>query len=160
MADFLVQAGSNNPCANVSAPNWNNGDGTNAALPGWEFLQPGGTSVEYEIPSLGYTSGSLTFRIKWWSLGQSGSLQWSVAIAAITPGDAQSVLTKAFAAAAQNAVATTVNATQAGANETEVVVPNVDNLAAGDILLAKISRVASGTLGQGAVMTGFTVSYS
>lgn len=106
-----------------------------------------------------YLSGNLTARIRWYSqTGQTtGNAQFSAAIAAITPGDAQSVLTKALATATNTT--TTVNGTARGDTTTDVVISNLDSLAEGDDVWLAISKIG-GTITGGVVIMSVEILYA
>lgn len=108
--------------------------------------------------AVAYLSGNVTCRIRWYSSSTSGNAQFSAAIAAITPGDAQSVLTKALATA--TSTTTAVGGTASMINTTDVTVSNLDSLAADDEVWLAVTRSASTTVASGPVVTSVEVIYA
>jgi hypothetical protein len=122
-----------------------------------QFNTPQGAA--FPVPNLGYTvddeahfltrvplsyaGGDLVWAVSWFAAATAGNVQWSVSLAAVAHGGAQSILTKAYAAgvAAQSVASGTANApvltsgTLTGAS--------LDGVAAGDLLSVRVQRVAA-----------------
>lgn len=110
-----------------------------------------------------YLSGNLTVTLEWYSAAGNitGSVMWGIQIAAITSGDAQSVLTDSLATAQTNA--SVVNGTASGLRDGIVTVTNLDSLAAGDRVQMRIYRDAADvgdTMAGDAVLTVVKVAYA
>lgn len=107
-----------------------------------------------------YGSGNLTLIIRWYAAATSGNVQWNGQLAAVTPGDAASILTH-NAATATNTV-TAVNSTTNGLNTTSITLSNLDSLAADDEVWLIISRSNGGsdTMSGAALLLGFEIQYS
>lgn len=94
----------------------------------------------FELPS-NYV-GTPKVRLNWKANVTSGDVRWAAVVAAITPGDADTPNEKA--PAAENAQATTVNATEARRLvATEITLTNADSMAAGDWVALCVYRDAS-----------------
>lgn len=78
-------------------------------------------------------------------------------MAAITPGDAQSVETKAFASA--TTTTTTVTATAKALTSTAITLSNLDSVANGDTVWIKILRTDTSMTGDAIIIRG-SMSYS
>jgi hypothetical protein len=110
--------------------------------------------LDFKVPF--YLSGNLTVTLRWYSqTGQtSNAVVWGVQLAALSAGDAQSVLTDALATA--QTTTTTVNGTARGSTETVVTVTNLDSLAADDTVQMRIYRDAAA---GGDTMTGDAILF-
>lgn len=133
-------------------------NGTNFPVSGYLF-DTVGEKFYRRFSAYAYLSGNVTVRIRWYSeTGQTtGNVRWDAAIAAISAGDAQSVLTKALATATNTT--TTVNGTARGITTTDVTVSNLDSLAADDEVWLAISLGAA-TMTGGAVIASVEVIYA
>ena len=134
--------------------------GTNFPSDGYAFPQSSAKAIYLKIGAELYgNSGNWTFEIYWYSRSGSttGSTQWTAALAAITPGDAQSVETKAFATS--QATTTTVNATAKGLTLTQITISNLDSVNAGDTVWIKLTRTDTSMTGD-AIASRAMVSYS
>lgn len=114
----------------------------------------------FRFVATSYGSGNLTLTIYWYAdTATSGDCVWESALACITPGDAQSVETKAFATA--NTTTTTTTSTADGLNTTVITITNLDSIAAGDLAWLRIRRLSAGnTMGGNAMFLGATLAYS
>lgn len=139
-------------------PTVENVNGTTIPVAGYLFSTNGDVFFR-RFCARAYLSGNLTCRVRWYSkTGQTtGDIQWSAAIAAVTPGDAQSVLTKALATATNTT--TTVNSTARGDTTTDVTISNLDSLAEGDDVWLAVSKIG-GTMTGGAVVVGVEILYA
>lgn len=132
-------------------------NGTNIPYSGYGF--DASTSeqifVDFKVPF--YLSGNLTVTLRWYSqTGQtSGAVIWGTQIAALTAGDAQSVLTDTLATT-NTSSATTVNSTARGSTESIVTVTNLDSLAADDTVQMRVYRDAAA---GGDTMTGDAIIF-
>jgi hypothetical protein len=134
--------------------------GTNFPVDGIAFPSGGSKALYLKIGAELYgNSGNWTLDLAWYSRSgsTSGNVQWVAALAAITPGDAQSVETKAFATS-QN-VTTTVNSTGKGETPASITITNLDSVNAGDTVWIKITR-GSDTMTGDAILIRGSVSYS
>ena len=119
-----------------------------------------GQSAAVRFKASNYGSGNLTLVIRWYAAATTGDVQWNAQIVAISPGDAQSVLTDALATATNTV--TTVNGTTNGLNTTSVTISNLDSLAADDEVWLVITRNNGGsdTMSGAALLLGFELQYS
>lgn len=133
-------------------------NGTTIPISGYNFTATG--QVMYRrFSAVAYLSGNVTLRIRWYSQtgATTGNVRWDGAIAAITPGDAQSVLTKALATATNTT--TSVGGTGRMINTTDVTISNLDSLAADDEVWLAITLGAA-TMTLGAVLISAEVIYA
>lgn len=124
------------------------------------------TTVErafFKFKAINYSTGDLTLKVSWYAdSATSGGVTWETALAAISPGDAQDVETKAFA------TVNTANQSHAGTvgqrlHEVTVTMTNLDSLAAGDTCILRLSRLttdASDNMSGDAVFYGAELSYT
>lgn len=134
--------------------------GTNFPSDGYAFPQSSAKAIYLKIGAELYgNSGNWTFEVYWYSRSGSttNSVQWTAALAAITPGDAQSVETKPFATS-QNTT-TTVNGTAKGLTITQITISNLDGVNAGDTVWIKLTRTDTSMTGD-AIAARAMVSYS
>lgn len=87
-----------------------------------------------------YASGG-TVRILWVANATSGSVVWGSRINAVTPGDPDTPLEHASAAA--TTTTTSANATEARRLNVSTVSPSMDSVAAGDIVFVLVYRDAT-----------------
>lgn len=137
--------------------------GTSTPVTGLQYTPASNQYAFYRftMPS-DYVTGTITVNHAWYSAAGSttGAVVWEDSIAAITPGDAQSVETKAQATA-NTASATTVTATaKALTNTANAMSSNLDSIAAGDNVLLKVLCKSTGSTITGAVnLVGLSISY-
>lgn len=108
-----------------------------------------------------YVSGTITVKHDWYSAAGSvtGNVVWEDSIGAITPGDAQSVETKAQATA-NTATATTVTATAKALTTTSnAMSSNLDSVAAGDNVRLKVLCKSTSTIAGSVNLVGLSISY-
>lgn len=133
--------------------------GTNFPFDGLAFPSGGSKALYAKLGAALYgNSGNWTLSLQWVSRtpSTSGNVQWVAALAAISPGDAQSVLTKSFATS-QNTT-TTVNSTASGDTLTQITISNLNSVAAGDVLWIKLIRGTDTMVGD-AVLIYADVAY-
>jgi hypothetical protein len=116
---------------------------------------------QFVIPN--YGTGNISVVIDWMSrtAQTTGAVVWGASIAAVTPGDAQSILTKSLAA--ETTATTTVNGTASGMVASTVAVSNLDGVAANDLVWLRIGRDAAAggdTMTGDATVLGVYLSYS
>jgi hypothetical protein len=119
-------------------------DGTNWPEPAYSFAdatQDDQLAIKFKANN--YGSGNLTANFEWYSrTGQtSGVVVWACAMAAETPGDAQSVETNGLAT--ETTATSTVTATARAPTRGTVTISNLDSLAADDIVTLRIRRLQS-----------------
>lgn len=134
--------------------------GTNFPSDGYAFTSGGSKALYLKIGAELYgNSGNWTLDLHWYSRSGSttGNVNWVAALAAITPADAQSVESKAFATS-QN-VTTTVNSTAKGLTLTSITVTNLDSVNAGDTVWLKLTR-GTDTMTGDAILVRGSASYS
>lgn len=134
--------------------------GSNFPSDGYAFPQSSSRALYVKIGAEAYgNSGSWTLSLRWYSRSSStsGNVTWTVAMAAITPGDAQSVETKAFATS--QAVTQAVVATAKADTESVLTISNLDSVAAGDDVWFKITRTDTSMTGDAILFRG-SLSYS
>jgi hypothetical protein len=142
-------------------------DGTNFPVHSLAF--DGGSVDETVFFQLGmlpnYGAGNLTLAIHWYAdTATSGNVVWGAAIAVITPNtDTQDVETKAFATA-NTQQDSHLGTTGQRLHTIDLVISNLDALAAGDAVWLKLYRDASDTtndtMAGDALVTGLRLSYS
>ena len=140
-------------------------EGTNFPEFGYAFADATNDEIVFTerlmIPN--YGSGNVSVLIDFRSrTGQTtGAVVWGAALSVLTPGDAQSVATDAFAT--ENTQTTTINGTASGLTRSTVTVSNLDSLAANDSLVLRIARRQSNgadTMTGDAIIEGITLQYS
>lgn len=134
--------------------------GTSFPVTGYAFTSGGAKALYIQIGAELYgNSGNWTLDLHWYSRAGSvtGNVNWIAALAAITPGDAQSIETKAFATS-QNATIT-VNTTAKGVTLTQITITNLDGVNAGDDVWIKLTRGAD-TMAGDAIFFRSSGSYS
>lgn len=140
-------------------------EGTN--FPEWGYAFADATNDETVfterlfVPN--YGSGNVSVICDWRSrTGQTtGAVVLGAALSALTPADAQSVATDAFAT--ENTQTTTVSGTASALNRTTITVSNLDSLAANDSLVVRIRRLQSNgsdTMTGDCIIEGVTLQYS
>lgn len=139
-------------------------NGTNFPVVGLAYDAATDEAAFWHFESISYGSGNVTVRLEWYAdTASSGDVVWGVQLAAITPNtDTQDVETKAFATANTQAD-THLGTTAQRLHQVDVVVSNLDSLAARDGVWLRIYRdadAAGDTLTGDAILTGITVSYS
>jgi hypothetical protein len=117
----------------------------------------------FEFKAPFYLSGNLTLVIFWYSdTGQtSGAVTWGAQIAAISAGDAQSMLTDTLATA--TTTTTTVNSTARGPTATVITISNLDSIAADDSVMLRVFRDGSSgadTMTGGAIPFDIELRYA
>lgn len=133
--------------------------GTNYPVPGWSFTITSSQAVYWDWVISSYASGNLNVSCLFYASGgqTTNNVRWDAQIAAITPGDAQSIETKAFATATNTT--TTINGTARGLTQSIVVVSNLDSLANLDLVRLKLLCSSSSTLASNPILTSVTVDY-
>lgn len=135
-----------------------------APVMGYAFDASSREDIYFSLPLLLYGSGSITATVHWYSRSGSttGAVVWGFRIACITPGDAQSMESKAWATA--QTTTTTVNGTAKGLTSTAIVdSSNLDSATALDTIWVNIYRDAAAggdTMSGDAIPTGLYLSYS
>lgn len=138
-------------------------NGTNIPESGYAFDAATAQQIFIVLGADFYLSGNLTVSLDWYSDAGNvvGDVLWGVQIAALSSGDAQSVLTDALATAQTNA--STVNGTARGLRTGTVTVTNLDSLAVDDRIQMRIYRDAAAggdTMAGNAILTKIKVSYA
>lgn len=134
--------------------------GSNFPVDGYAFSAGGTEALYIKLGAELYgNAGDWTLDLLWYSRSGSttGNVQWVAALAAMTPGDSQSIETKAFATS-QNATIT-VNATAKGLTLTSIAITNLDSVNAGDTVWLKITRGTDTMVGNATLVRG-SASYS
>lgn len=137
--------------------------GTNGPVMGYAFDAAAREDIYFSVPLLLYGSGNITATYEWYSRSGSttGAVVWGGRIACITPGDAQSMETKAWATT--QTTTTTVNATAKGLTSTAVTISNLDSATAGDTMWLNIYRDAAAggdTMAGDAILLTIYLQYS
>lgn len=122
---------------------------------GYAFDASTRENMYFQFPIPNYGSGNISVIIHWMSrtAQTSGNVQWGASIAAMTPGDAQSVLTKSLAT--ETTTTTAVNGTASGLTTTTVTVSNLDSVAANDTVWLRIGRLTGGMTGDATLLNVF-----
>ena len=134
-------------------------DGTNFPISGRAFAVGDKAYAFYFGYVPDYVS-SPTVDILWTQTGAgaTGNVQWNCAFACISPGDATRLADKAFAT--DNTQTTAASGDQI-LNKSTVTMTNTDSIAAGDLVIVRISREASVvTCGGTAVVLGLSINYT
>ena len=140
-----------------ASPTLQKNDGTNFPVFGYAFAV--NDLLSFRFFASKYGSGNVTVLLDWYDSATSGSATWGASIAALTPGDAQSILTDALATQATQATST--NGTANGLNRTSIAVSSLDSLAADDSVELRITLTANSLSGTPKpVLIGVTVRYS
>lgn len=127
----------------VNPPELVQANGTNFPLNGLAF-DGAGASVEacfYEVPAVSYgaSNPNVTVLVDFYTPATTNATVFQGAISVTTPGDAQSLLTDAFATA-NAASAVTSNSTANGPLRATITITNLDSLTANDRLTLKLFR--------------------
>lgn len=139
-------------------------DGTNFPVFFWAFADSTqDDQMSTRFLAANYGSGNVSVIIDWYSRSgsTSGAVVWGAALSVLTPGDAQSIETDAFAT--ENTQTTTVNGTAKGLTRTTITVSNLDSLAANDSVELRITRRQSNgsdTMVGDACIVDVNVTYS
>lgn len=135
--------------------------GTNAPVPGWSFLLASTQAIYWPNIILPYYgSGTISLVCGWYSASgaTTGNVKWIGSMAAVTPADAQSLETKAFATATN--VTTTVTGTAKALTSSTVALSNLDGAAALDRISIKLIGDAASTMTGSAILVTTYLSYS
>lgn len=139
--------------------------GTNNPVIGYAFRDTTSDDLIYTEPQFlanyGASNPNIDVLIDWYGSPTSGAAVLGAALQARTPGDAQSVLTDAFATEATTT--TTINGTANGPNRTTVTITALDSAAPNDNVIVRIARRQSNgsdTLAGFVNITGVTLQYS
>jgi hypothetical protein len=133
-------------------------DGTNFPVWGLSFATGAvNQQVSWRWKASSYGSGNVTVLLDAYSSATSGSVTWGGALSVLTPGDAQSMLTDAFAT--ENTQAQAVNGTSNGLFRTTLVISNLDSLAADDSVEMRIRRTDN-SVAAAVILVGIEVQYS
>lgn len=146
----------------VTAPEWIQANGTNFPKAGWAFDGGGATeAIFWEVPVVNYGSGNLTLLVDFYTSATSNATIFQAAISVTTDGDAQSMLTDAFATATASS-AITSNSTANGPKRATITISNLDSIANGDRMTLKLFRDGAGsdTNTADAVVFGVWLQYS
>ena len=129
-------------------------------LAGREF-PPGGVRYSYYIGYVPDYVSTPTIDLLWYvrDAGASGNVTWQSNLAAVTPGDAMRLSDKTFATPGN-----TVNSSPTGIqqlNKATITVANTDSLAAGDLVIVRITRDPGNvSCGGTAVLIGISFNYT
>lgn len=123
-------------------------EGANFPIQSRVFPQDGPYARYYQTFLPDYTS-TLVVDVYWYALqgNNSGTVTWVAAVAAVTNADATPLDQKAFAASSSTASTVLDNRRM---RLTSITIANTDSLAAGDMLVVKLNRLA-GDAGGGVV---------
>lgn len=137
--------------------------GTNGPVMGYAFDASAREDIYFSLPLPLYGSGNVTVTLHWYSRSgsTSGAVVWGSRLAAVTPGDAQSMESKNWATAATQT--TTVNSTAKGLTSSAVAISSLDSLTALDTVWFDIYRDAAAggdTMSGDAILLGIYLSYS
>lgn len=118
-------------------------------------------SDEYVMLSMQAPSGitgTLYLDIDWATTATTGAVKWDVYVQAVTPDDAQNVLTS-WGPGSVNTATTTVPGTAGYMKRSTVTLSNTDSLAAGDqvwLLAGRNGSAGGDTCAADAIVFGFT----
>lgn len=138
--------------------------GSNFPVSGLAYDAAAVEAAHFYIHATSYGSGNVTVNLHWYAdTATSGDVVWGVQLAAITPNtDTQDITTKTYATA-NTATDTHLGTVGKRLHDIDVVVSNLDSLAADDALSIRIFRDATNvgdTMTGDAVLTSVVVSYS
>lgn len=137
---ILTAGGAQFKAANI--PQFNIVQGTNAPVGSVGFVVD--DVAEWAFPARAYQRGSdITCLVNWYAAATTNATKWEVALGAVTNGDAQSLLTKAFATA--TSVQTTVSGTTNARNVTTITITgaSLDSLDPDDYVQLQLKRITS-----------------
>ncbi|MDX3100459.1 hypothetical protein [Nonomuraea angiospora] len=148
-------------------PQYQRNYGTAYTVTGLAYDSAGSGEVAFwKFTPFGYGSGPIVCDVIWYadtSTTSTHGVTWQLAVAAITPGvDTQNAETKAFAAA-QQASTDLGSADPQKLIKTTVTISNLDNIAAGDEVWLRVTRLVSDAaddLTGDAILTSLRLSYS
>lgn len=135
------------------------GAGTNIPPTGYLFSQASAHSGYIQLTPDLYGGGNITLVLDFMSPTgvTTGTAAVSAQLAAMSPGDAQSVLTKALATSQSGSGV--INSTASGLSTLSITITNLDSVAAGDEVWIKITRTDTSVTGDIAILGGY-ISYS
>lgn len=150
------------PTSNPAAPNLV--QGTNFPVPGLAFDASTQETTYFRFPALNYGSGNVTVTVDWYAdTASANGITFGASLAAITQNtDTQDIETKAFATE-NTAGDTHLGTTGQRLHNFDIVVSNLDSLAAGDDVVLRLRRVpadAGDTMTGDAIVTRVVISYS
>lgn len=140
-----------------------------------ELLQTNGTNFPVVGLAFGAVNEAAFYRFTAWNYGASnpnvsllvdwyprtaavsGNVSWGGSLSVITPFDAQSILTDAFATEATTNGS--VSGTSNGVVRTTVTITSLDSLAAGDTVELRVRCTTYALSAGDAVIVGLTVQY-
>lgn len=139
-------------------------NGTSIPISGYAFDAAAVEDCFFDFEAVGYGSGNVTVRLRWYAdTASSGAVVWGAQLAALTPNtDTQDVETDGLAAVASTAT-THLGTVGQREHETTVTVTALDSLAAGDTVRLRVYRDAanaSDSMAGDAIATRVTVTYS
>lgn len=129
-------------------------NGTNFPVSGKGFDDTSVEQIAFEFKIPFYLSGNITVNLKWYAAATTGNVVWGAQLAAITAGDAQSMLTDGLATAATTTTA--ASTTSNGPKATQITITAVDSAAADDSITLRIYRDAAA---GGDTMTGDAILF-
>lgn len=129
-------------------------NGTNFPQSGYAFDATTSEQILLVFKAVGYLSGNLTLTLKWYAAATTNNCVWGAQIACSSDGDAQSVLTKAFASV--QTTTTAPNGTTNGPRDTVITISNLDSIAADDWVCVRVYRDAAA---GGDTMTGDAILF-
>jgi hypothetical protein len=133
-------------------------DGTNFPVWGYSFATGAvNQQISWRFKASNYGSGNLTLLLDIYSSGTTGSPVFGAAISALTPGDAQSMLTDALATETTGTVA--INSTANGPQRISITISNLDSLAADDTVELRLRRTDN-SVAAAVVVVGVELQYS
>lgn len=129
-----------------------------------DFASSGTESAYFFLLSADYGSGNPTVTIYWAAdTATSGSVVWSVQLAAVTPNtEATSLASKLFDGA-QTVTDTHLGTIARRVHSCDVTISNLDGLTAGEYVVLKVSRLGSDvsdTMAGDAMLLGLKLTYS
>lgn len=145
-------------------PQYLKAPGTSMPVTGLGYDATTSETAHWRLVALDYGSGNLTLSVYWYAdTATSGAVVFEAAIAAITANtDTQDVETDAYATAT-NATDTHLGTTGQRLHEFDIIISNLDGLAADDMVTLKLTRLpanASDTMTGDAIVTGCVLAYS
>lgn len=150
--------------AATNGAQWKTVDGTNFPVSGWAFDAATAETIFTILPILNYGSGNITFRIYWYAdTATANDTVWGVSLGAITGNvDTQDIETKSLASE-NTATDSHLGTTGQRLHFVDVTVSNLDSVAADDLIVLRLRRVAADagdTMAGDALFIGAAVSYS
>lgn len=132
-------------------------NGSAFPVSGLAFDAANDEAIFFPFKATNYGSGNLTVSVDGYAAATANNVVLEAQIAALTPGDAQSVLTKALSTL--NYVQGAPSSTSNGPARLTITITNLDSIAAGDLVYLRLARDANGTNATDDMTGDFIVTF-